>query len=201
MVKQIPRHGGRRTAGRYRWLHRPRLHRHGFSGVPVYPSHPGPAFQAPVSFRSGVCPKGLKGPIGGKIKVPLITSSWPDFLRGAATMVAGAVPPSQLPRKSSAYPRLLERAVALREIGGLKDALDHRMAARRLHAAPRPDRAQQRRIPPCPGTRSRIGCQGKIRDRAAEGQYFRMAGLNLLAAIIICLEHQASRSRRHAAKT
>lgn len=31
----------------------------------------------------------------------------------------------------------------------------------------------------------RIGRQGEIRDRTAEGQYYRMAGLNLLAAIII----------------
>ena len=32
----------------------------------------------------------------------------------------------------------------------------------------------------------RIGCQREIRDRATEGQYFRIAGLNLLTAIIIC---------------
>ena len=31
----------------------------------------------------------------------------------------------------------------------------------------------------------RIGRQGEIRDRTAAGQHFRMAGLNLLAAIII----------------
>lgn len=31
----------------------------------------------------------------------------------------------------------------------------------------------------------RIGRQGEIRDRTAEGQHFRMAGLNLLAAIVI----------------
>ncbi|MEO8245439.1 MAG: Tn3 family transposase, partial [bacterium] len=31
----------------------------------------------------------------------------------------------------------------------------------------------------------RIGRQGEIRDRTTEGQHFRMAGLNLLAAIII----------------
>ena len=31
----------------------------------------------------------------------------------------------------------------------------------------------------------RIGRQGEIRDRTAEGQHFRMAGLNLLAGIII----------------
>jgi TnpA family transposase len=31
----------------------------------------------------------------------------------------------------------------------------------------------------------RIGRQGEIRDRTTEGQHFRIAGLNLLAAIII----------------
>jgi TnpA family transposase len=31
----------------------------------------------------------------------------------------------------------------------------------------------------------RIGRQGEIRDRTSEGQHYRMAGLNLLAAIII----------------
>jgi len=31
----------------------------------------------------------------------------------------------------------------------------------------------------------RIGRQGEIRDRTAEGQHFRMAGLNLLAAMVI----------------
>lgn len=31
----------------------------------------------------------------------------------------------------------------------------------------------------------RIGRQGEIRDRTTEGQHYRMAGLNLLAAIII----------------
>ena len=31
----------------------------------------------------------------------------------------------------------------------------------------------------------RIGRQGEIRDRTAEGQHFRMAPLNLLAAIVI----------------
>ena len=47
----------------------------------------------------------------------------------------------------------------------------------------------------------RIGRQGEIRDRTAEGQHFRMAGLNLLAAIIIYwntkhLGHAVT-SRRH----
>ena len=31
----------------------------------------------------------------------------------------------------------------------------------------------------------RTGGQGEIRDRSSEGQHYRMAGLNLLAAIVI----------------
>jgi TnpA family transposase len=31
----------------------------------------------------------------------------------------------------------------------------------------------------------RIGRQGEIRDRTSEGQHYRMAGLNLLAAVVI----------------
>ena len=34
-------------------------------------------------------------------------------------------------------------------------------------------------------TALRIGRQGEIRDRTSEGQHYRMAGLNLLTAIII----------------
>ena len=35
------------------------------------------------------------------------------------------------------------------------------------------------------GLLGRIGRQGEIRDRTTEGQHFRIAGLNLLTAIII----------------
>ena len=49
----------------------------------------------------------------------------------------------------------------------------------------------------------RIGRQGEIRDRTTEGQHFRMAGLNLLAATIIYwntkhLGHAVSDRRRAA---
>ena len=68
-------------------------------------------------FDPASCPKELKGPIGGKIKEPLIAANWPDILRSAATMATGVMPPSQLLRKFAAYPRQHELAVALREIG------------------------------------------------------------------------------------
>lgn len=42
--------------------------------------------------------------IGGKIREGIIIANWPDILRSAATMVAGAIPPSQLLCKLTAYP-------------------------------------------------------------------------------------------------
>ncbi|MGL4274781.1 MAG: Tn3 family transposase, partial [Pseudomonas paracarnis] len=53
-------------------------------------------------FDPSACPKELKGLIGGKVREHVISSNWPDILRSAATMVAGAMPPSQLLRKFSA---------------------------------------------------------------------------------------------------
>ena len=50
-----------------------------------------------------------------------------------------------------------------------------------------------------------IGCQGEIRDRSSEGQHYRMAGLNLLAAIVICWNtahlYGAVGQRKHAGLT
>jgi TnpA family transposase len=43
--------------------------------------------------------------IGGKINGRLIGENWPDILRLTASMVAGAVIPSQVLRKLAAYPR------------------------------------------------------------------------------------------------
>jgi TnpA family transposase len=74
-------------------------------------------------FDPAYCPKELKGLIGGKVKEALITANWPGILRSAATMVTGAMPPSQLLRKFAAYPRQHELAVALREIGRVERTL------------------------------------------------------------------------------
>jgi len=46
-----------------------------------------------VTVRCGgtyTCPQKLMGLIGGEIRKPTIRSNWPDILRSAATMVAGA---------------------------------------------------------------------------------------------------------------
>ena len=51
----------------------------------------------------------------------------------------------------------------------------------------------------------RIGRQGEIRDRSSEGQHYRMAGLNLLTAIVIYWNTahlgEAIRQRKHAGLT
>ena len=137
-------------------------------------------------FDPASCPKELNGLIGGKIKERLITTNWPDILRSAATMLTGVMPPSQLLRKFAAYPRQHELALALREIGRVERTLfiiDWLLDA---------DMQRRAQIGLNKGVAHhalknalRIGRQGEIRDRTSEGQHFRMAGLNLLAAIII----------------
>lgn len=137
-------------------------------------------------FDPAACPKELKGLIGGKIKEPLIAANWPDILRSAATMATGVMPPSQLLRKFAAYPRQHELAVALREIGRVERTL---FIVEWLLDADMQRRAQiglnKGEAHHALKNALRIGRQGEIRDRTAEGQHFRMAGLNLLAAIII----------------
>ena len=137
-------------------------------------------------FDPASCPKELKGLIGGKIRQSLIAANWPDILRSVATMASGAMPPSQLLRKFASYPRQHELAVALREIGRVERTLfiiDWLLDAdmqRRAQIGLNKGEAHH-----ALKNALRIGRQGEIRDRTSEGQHFRMAGLNLLAAIVI----------------
>ena len=138
-----------------------------------------------VFERAGV-PKRLRPLVGGKVNVDLIDRNWADILRVAATMAAGTMRPSQLLRKLAAYPRQNELAAALREVGRIERSLfmiewttDPDVRRRALvglnkgeahHALKRAINFHQR---------------GELRDRTGEGQHYRVAGLNLLAAIII----------------
>ena len=137
-------------------------------------------------FDPAACPKELKGLIGGKIRQSLIASNWPDILRSVATMASGAMPPSQLLGKFASYPRQHELAVTLREIGRVERTLfiiDWLLDAdmqRRAQVGLNKGEAHH-----ALKNALRIGRQGEIRDRTSEGQHFRMAGLNLLAAIVI----------------
>ena len=94
--------------------------------------------------------------------------------------------PSQLLQKFASYPRQHELAVALREIGRIERTLfiiDWLLDAdmqRRAQIGLNKGEAHH-----ALKNALRIGRQGEIRDRTAQGQHFRMAGLNLLAAIII----------------
>lgn len=137
-------------------------------------------------FDPGGTPSNLKGMVGGKIRAGLISSNWPDILRIAATMTAGTIAPSQILRKLASYPRQNDLAVALREVGRVERTLfmmdwvlntdmQHRVQIGlnkgEAHHALK--------------NALRIGRQGEIRDRTAEGQHYRMAALNLMAAIVI----------------
>jgi TnpA family transposase len=137
-------------------------------------------------FDPASTPKELRGLIGGKVREGVITSNWPDVLRSVATMVAGVMPPSQLLRKFASYPRQHDLAIALREIGRVEctlfiidwilDADMQRRAQVGLNKG-ESHHALKNAL--------RIGRQGEIRDRTSEGQHYRMAGLNLLAAVVI----------------
>ena len=137
-------------------------------------------------FEPKSVPGDLRGLIGGRIRQTTITGNWPDVLRSAATMAAGTIPPSQLLRKFAAYPRQHDLALALREIGRIERTLfiiDWLLDAelqRRAQIGLNKGEAHH-----ALKNALRIGRQGEIRDRTTEGQHFRIAGLNLLAAIVI----------------
>lgn len=107
-------------------------------------------------------------------------------LRIAATIAAGTVAPSQILRKLASYPRQNELATALREVGRVErtlfmidwilDAELQRRAQIGLNKG-EAHHALKRAIS--------FHRRGEIRDRSAEGQHYRIAGMNLLAAIII----------------
>ena len=137
-------------------------------------------------FDPAACPRELRGLIGGKLRQSLIASNWPDILRLGATLAAGTVAPSLILRKLAAYPRRNDLAAALREVGRIERtlfmidwALDPAMQRRAQIGLNKGESHHALK------NALRIGRQGEIRDRSTEGQHYRMAGLNLLAAIVI----------------
>ena len=124
--------------------------------------------------------------IAARVRADLIERNWPDLLRLAASMALGTVKPSAILRKLAAYPRQNELALALREVGRLErtlfllrwitDAALQRHAQLGINKG-EAHHALKRAIA--------LGRRGEIRDRSAEGQHHRMAGLNLVAAAII----------------
>ncbi|HAT7576744.1 TPA: Tn3 family transposase, partial [Klebsiella pneumoniae] len=123
---------------------------------------------------------------GGKAREDLIVANWPDIFRCAATMTAGKIRPSQLLRKLASYPRQNNLAVALREVGRIERTLfiiewilDTDMQRRAQIGLNKGEAHHALK------NALRIGRQGEIRDRTTEGQHYRIAGLNLLTAVII----------------
>jgi TnpA family transposase len=144
-----------------------------------------PSKRLHVFDRHGV-PKELKGMIGDKIRENTIIANWPDVLRSIATMLSGRMQPSQLLKKLAARPRQHDLAIALREIGRVERTLfiiewllDTDMQRRAQIGLNKGEAHHALK------SALRLGRQGEIRDRTTEGQHFRIAGMNLLAAIII----------------
>lgn len=131
-------------------------------------------------------PAELRGLVGDKIRENTIIANWPDVLRCIATMLSGRMQPSQLLKKLAARPRQHDLAIALREIGRIERTLfiiewllDSDMQRRAQIGLNKGEAHHALK------SALRIGRQGEIRDRTTEGQHFRIAGLNLLTAIII----------------
>ena len=138
------------------------------------------------AFTPNATPANVRALVGGKINEPLIERNWPDILCIMATIAAGIVAPSQILRKLASYPRQNELALALREVGRIErtlfmidwilDAGLQRQAQIGLNKG-EAHHALKRAIS--------FHRRGEIRDRSGEGQHYRIAGMNLLAAIII----------------
>ena len=155
----------------------------GYVFIPRIRDLPSKRFYA---FDPASTPEGLRPLIGGKVREALIAPNWPDILRIAATMTAGTIAPSQILRKLASYPRQNELALAMREVGRVErtlfminwmlDANMQRCAQIGLNKG-EAHHALKRALS--------FNRHGEIRDRTSEGQHYRIAGLNLLAAIII----------------
>lgn len=137
-------------------------------------------------FDPATTPSELRPLVGGKARDALIVSNWPDLFRCAATMSAGQVAPSRILRKLAAYPRQNDLAAALREVGRIERTLfiiewilDAGMQRRTQVGLNKGEAHHALK------NALRIGRQGEIRDRTTEGQHYRIAGLNLLTAIIV----------------
>jgi TnpA family transposase len=129
---------------------------------------------------------GLLGLVGERIRETKISANWPDALRAIATIVSGQMKPSHLLKQLAARPRQNDLFIALQEIGRVERTLFM------IEWALNKDMQRRAQIGLNKGESHhalknalRIGRQGEIRDRTTEGQHFRIAGLNLLPAIII----------------
>jgi len=137
-------------------------------------------------FDPRATPTELRKLVAGKIRKDIVVANWPDLFRSVATVNGGRITPSQLLRKLASYPRQNDLALALREVGRVERTLflidwilDADMQRRAQIGLNKGEAHHALK------NALRIGRQGEIRDRTSEGQHYRIAGLNLLAAIII----------------
>jgi TnpA family transposase len=124
--------------------------------------------------------------VAAQVREELIVRNWPDVLRLSASAATNAIKPSQALKRLSSYPRQNELALALREIGRVERSLfmlNWLMDAELQHRVQmglnkgEAHHALKRAIA--------FNRRGEIRDRSSEGQHYRIAGMNLIAAIII----------------
>lgn len=152
-------------------------------------------------FDPAATPTELRKLVAGKIREEAVVASWPDLFRAIATVNAGRIEPHQMLRKLAGYPRQSNLAIALREVGRIERTLflidwilDADMQRRAQIGLNKGEAHHALK------NALRIGRQGEIRDRTSEGQHFRIAGLNLLAVIVIYWNtlhlHEAVEARR-----
>jgi len=130
--------------------------------------------------------KQIRPLVAGKLSERLMADNWPDILRAAASCSANTIKPSHLLKKLSSYPRQNELALALREVGRVERSLfmlrwmmDEQLQHRTQLGLNKGEahHALKRALS--------FNRHGEIRDRTSEGQHYRIAGMNLLAAIVI----------------
>jgi hypothetical protein len=168
-------------------LHRPCLCWHRSAGLLVYPAHKRPAIEAPLPLRCGGLPQGAAGGDRRQDQEAAHRGKLARHASPCAAIVATGVRPArQLSQKFAAYPRQHDLAVALHEIGRVERTLcivECQLDADRLCRAQ--IGLKKGGAHHAPKKALRIGRLGEIRARTTEGQHFRRAGFNLLAAIII----------------
>lgn len=138
------------------------------------------------AFEPNAVDEVLRPMVAATIREDLITRSWSDVLQLSASAGANLIKPSQALKRLAAYPRQNELGLALREIGRVERTLfilrwimDPDMQHRTQLGLNKGEshHALKRAI--------NFHRRGEIRDRSSEGQHFRIAGMNLIAAIVI----------------
>ena len=128
----------------------------------------------------------LRPMVAATIRDDLITRNWSDVLQLSASAGANLIKPSQALKRLAAYPRQNELGLALREIGRVERTLFN------LRWIVDPDMQHRTQLGLNKGESHHalkrainFNRRGEIRDRSSEGQHFRIAGMNLIAAIVI----------------